>query len=58
MASRSVAMDSSMRTSMDEIGGTNLTTKKPATETGTFLGEFPYVRLGRRAGEPGDPARA
>ena len=23
-----------------------MTTKKPATETGTFLGEFPYVRFG------------
>ena len=23
-----------------------MTTKKPGTETGTFLGEFPYVRLG------------
>ncbi len=23
-----------------------MTTKKPATETGTFLGEFPYVRIG------------
>ena len=37
---------SSTRTPVDEIGGTNMTTKKPATETGTFLGEFPYVRLG------------
>ncbi len=25
-----------------------MTTKKPATETGTFLGEFPYVRFGNR----------
>jgi pimeloyl-ACP methyl ester carboxylesterase len=28
------------------LGSTNVTTKKPATGTGTFLGEFPYVRLG------------
>jgi pimeloyl-ACP methyl ester carboxylesterase len=31
-------------TSVDEIGGTNVTKKNPAT--GTFLGEFPYVPLG------------
>jgi pimeloyl-ACP methyl ester carboxylesterase len=31
---------------VDETGGTNVATKKPATETGMFLGEFPYMRLG------------
>ena len=44
--SRSVRDGSSTGTSMDEIGGTSMTTKKPATETGTFLGEFSYVRFG------------
>ena len=43
MAARSVD-GSSTRTSADEIGGANVTTKRPAT--GTFLGEFPYVRFG------------
>ena len=37
---------SSTKTSIDEIGGADVTTKKPATESGTFLGEFPYVRFG------------
>src|SRR5688572_12650899 len=46
MLSRSVCDGSSMRTSMGEIGGTSLTTKKPVTERGTILGEFSYVRLG------------
>jgi hypothetical protein len=32
--------------SVAEIGGTTMTTKKSATQTGTFLGEFPYVRVG------------
>ena len=27
-------------------GGTNMDGKSAATETGTFLGEFPYVRTG------------
>jgi hypothetical protein len=27
-------------------GGTNVDEKLAATETGTFLGEFPYVRFG------------
>jgi pimeloyl-ACP methyl ester carboxylesterase len=36
----------SLDTSVEEIGGTNVTAKKQATETGMFLGEFPYVRLG------------
>jgi hypothetical protein len=47
MAARSVD-GSSTGTSVDEIGGASMTTKKPATETGTFLGEFPYVRFGNR----------
>lgn len=29
-----------------EIGGTDVIEKKAAIETGTFLGEFPYVRVG------------
>jgi pimeloyl-ACP methyl ester carboxylesterase len=29
-----------------EIGGTNMTKKTSTAETGTFLGEFPYVRFG------------
>jgi pimeloyl-ACP methyl ester carboxylesterase len=37
---------SSTGTSVDEIGGTNMTRKKPATETGMFLGEYSYVRFG------------
>ena len=45
MAARHVD-GSSRTTTTDGIGGTNVTAKKPATETGTFLGEFPYVRLG------------
>lgn len=36
----------SANTSVNEIGGTNVTKKTPTAETGTFLGEFPYVRLG------------
>ena len=42
----SPADGSSTKTSIDEIGGADVTTKKPATESGTFLGEFPYVRFG------------
>jgi hypothetical protein len=45
MAARSVD-GSSTGTPADEIVGTSMTTKKPATETGTFLGEIPYVRFG------------
>src|SRR5215207_6173807 len=30
----------------DEIGGTGMASKKQAAQTGTFLREFPYVRLG------------
>jgi pimeloyl-ACP methyl ester carboxylesterase len=45
MAARSVD-GSSAGTSVDEIGGASMTTKKPATETATFLEEFPYVRFG------------
>jgi pimeloyl-ACP methyl ester carboxylesterase len=45
MAARSVD-GSSTGTPVDEIGDTSMTTKKPATETGTFPGELPYVRLG------------
>ena len=30
----------------DEVGATSMASKKQAAETGTFLGEFPYVRLG------------
>jgi hypothetical protein len=29
-----------------EIGGTDVIEKKAAIETGTFLGEFPYMRVG------------
>jgi pimeloyl-ACP methyl ester carboxylesterase len=29
-----------------QIGGTNVNQKRAATERGTFLGEFPYVRIG------------
>jgi pimeloyl-ACP methyl ester carboxylesterase len=42
----SPAEGSSTERAADEIGGTSMATKKQATETGTFLGEFPYVRLG------------
>jgi pimeloyl-ACP methyl ester carboxylesterase len=42
----SPADGSSTGTTVDGIGDTSMTTKKPATETGTFLGEFPYVRIG------------
>jgi pimeloyl-ACP methyl ester carboxylesterase len=42
----SPAGGSSTGTPVDETGGSNLAKKKVATETGTFLGEFPYVRLG------------
>ncbi|MGH3147816.1 MAG: alpha/beta fold hydrolase [Rubrobacter sp.] len=45
MAARDVDGPSKV-TSPDETRGTNVTAKKPATETGAFLGEFPYVRLG------------
>ena len=45
MAARSVD-GSSAGTTVDEIGGASMTTKKPATETGRFLEEFPYVRFG------------
>ncbi len=45
MAARSVD-GSSTGTPADQIGNTRMTTKKPATQTGTFLGEFPYVRFG------------
>jgi pimeloyl-ACP methyl ester carboxylesterase len=45
MAARS-ADGSSSGTSVNDIGGTNVTTKNSATGTGTFLGEFSYVRLG------------
>jgi pimeloyl-ACP methyl ester carboxylesterase len=45
MAARS-ADGSSSGTSVNGIGGTNVTTKNFATGTGTFLGEFSYVRLG------------
>jgi pimeloyl-ACP methyl ester carboxylesterase len=45
MAARSVD-GSSTGTPADQIGDTRMTTKKPATQTGTFLGEFPYVRFG------------
>ena len=30
----------------EQIGGTDVIEKKAAMETGTFLGEFPYVRIG------------
>jgi hypothetical protein len=43
MAGRSVD-GSSTGTPVDEIGGTDVSTRK--RETGTFLGEFPYVRFG------------
>jgi pimeloyl-ACP methyl ester carboxylesterase len=33
-------------TSVTEIGGKNVKTKKPASETGAFLGELSYVRFG------------
>jgi pimeloyl-ACP methyl ester carboxylesterase len=33
-------------TTPDEVGATSMASKKQAAETGTFLGEFPYVRLG------------
>jgi pimeloyl-ACP methyl ester carboxylesterase len=45
MAARSVD-GSSTGTPADQIGNTRMTTRKPATQTGTFLGEFPYVRFG------------
>jgi pimeloyl-ACP methyl ester carboxylesterase len=45
MAARS-ADGSSSGTSVNDIGGTNVTTKNSATGMGTFLGEFSYVRLG------------
>jgi pimeloyl-ACP methyl ester carboxylesterase len=37
---------SSTEIAADEIGGTSMATKKQATQIGTFLGEFPYVRIG------------
>ena len=33
-------------TRIAQNGGTNMDGKSAATETGTFLGEFPYVRIG------------
>ena len=33
-------------TRIAQNGGANVDGKSPATETGTFLGEFPYVRIG------------
>jgi hypothetical protein len=36
----------STETAAEEIGGKSMATKKQAAQTGTFQGEFQYVRLG------------
>ena len=38
--------ESNKATRITQDGGTDVDGKKAATETGTFLGEFPYVRFG------------
>jgi pimeloyl-ACP methyl ester carboxylesterase len=38
--------ESNKATRITQDGGTNVIGDRAATETGTFLGEFPYVRLG------------
>jgi pimeloyl-ACP methyl ester carboxylesterase len=38
--------ESNRATRIAQDGGTDVDGKKAATETGTFLGEFPYVRIG------------
>ena len=37
---------STAATRIAQNGGTNVDGKSAGTETGTFLGEFPYVRIG------------
>ena len=37
--------ESNTATRITQDGGTNVIGDRAATETGTFLGEFPYVRL-------------
>ena len=38
--------ESNPATRIAQDGGTHVDGKKAATETGTLLGEFPYVRFG------------